>query len=292
MLNNGTSPPSGVNEIMHRIDRAGARARGRRGEKRAHRGAETNFLAFHIAARGIDADRCQQRIAVRFGPIGDANAGDEHNAHGDRDRSSLPEIENRASKCEHGREGDNEDGPYLEHVGEGVGVFERMRGIGVKEAAAICAKLLDRLLARHWANGYDLLGSLKRRRFDRASECLRSSERDERKSDDDRQRQQYVERRAREIDPEIADGRRFRASEATHQRKGHGETSRCGDEIVNSEPKHLDEMTHCRLAAVVLPVGVGDEAHRRVEGEIGRNRIEALRIEWQNILQPLHRIER
>jgi len=78
-----------------------------------------------------------------------------------------------------------------------------MRGVGVKEAAAICAKLLDRFLARHWANGYDLLGSLERGRFDRASERLRSSERDERKSDDDRQRQQYIKRRAREIDPEV-----------------------------------------------------------------------------------------
>ena len=51
-------------------------------------------------------------------------------------------------------------------------------------------------------------------------------------------------------------------------------------------------MTHRRLAAVVLPVRVGDEAHRRIEGEISRDRVEALRIERQHILQPLQRVKR
>ena len=61
---------------------------------------------------------------------------------------------------------------------------------------------------------------------------------------------------------------------------------------MDRQPEHLREMTHRRLAAVVLPVRIGDEAHRRIEREIGRNRVEALRIERQHILQPLQRVKR
>ena len=49
------------------------------------------------------------------------------------------------------------------------------------------------------------------------------------------------------------------------------------------------EMAHRRLAGVILPVGVGDEADRGVEGEIGRHGVEAVRVERQQALQPLHR---
>src|ERR1019366_389382 len=120
---------------------------------------------------------------------------DEHNAHGDRDRPSLPKIEDSASKCEHSGEGHNEDGPYFEHIGEGVGVLIRMRRIGVEKSAAIGAEFLDRFLARYWPDGDDLFDALKRRRFERSGERLRGSERNERESDDDRQRQQYVKGR-------------------------------------------------------------------------------------------------
>ena len=51
-------------------------------------------------------------------------------------------------------------------------------------------------------------------------------------------------------------------------------------------------MAHRRLAAVVLPVRVGDEAARRVEGEIGWHGVEAARIQRQKVLQPLQRVER
>ena len=120
------------------------------------------------------------------------------------DGSRRPSVQRPAPK----RRG-HEERPDLQHVGEGVGVFERMRGIGVKEAAAIGAKLLDGFLARHRPNGNDLLGSLDRCRFDRAEQRLRSSERDEDKRDDDRHRQQYVKRRAGQIDPEVADRSRI-----------------------------------------------------------------------------------
>ena len=109
---------------------------------------------------------------------------------------------------------------------------------------------------------------------------------------DDGDRQQQVERDAGDIDPEIADRLRLRAREGAHQREGHREAGGRREEVMDREAEHLGEMTHRRLAAVVLPVGVGDEAHRGIEGEIGRHRIEAARVQRQKVLQPLNGVER
>ncbi len=64
-------------------------------------------------------------------------------------------------------------------------------------------------------------------------------------------------------------------------------TGRGGNEIVHGEAEHLSEMAHRGLAAVVLPVGVGDEADGGVEREVGRDRVEPARIERQKVLQAL-----
>ena len=63
------------------------------------------------------------------------------------------------------------------------------------------------------------------------------------------------------------------------------------EKVLDREPGHLGEMAHRRLAGVALPVGGGEKAYRGVEGEVGRNGVEALRIERQKGLQPLDRIE-
>ena len=41
-----------------------------------------------------------------------------------------------------------------------------------------------------------------------------------------------------------------------------------------------------------MPVRIREETDRSVEGEIGRHSLEALRIEWQNGLQPQDQIKR
>jgi len=41
-----------------------------------------------------------------------------------------------------------------------------------------------------------------------------------------------------------------------------------------------------------LPIGVGDEADRRIEGEIWGDRVEMLRIKRQNRLQSLQGVKR
>ena len=167
-----------------------------------------------------------------------------------------------------------------------------MRGIGVEEAAAVGAKFLDGFLARDRTNGNDLLGPFQRRRLESAGQSLRRAEHDQREGDDDRQRQQNIKCRPRHIDPEIAHGRRCRARKAARQREGHGEAGRGGEEVMDGQPQHLREMTHRRLAAVVLPIGVGDEAERGVEREIGRHGVEAPRIQRQHILQSLQGVKR
>jgi hypothetical protein len=80
--------------------------------------------------------------------------------------------------------------------------------------------------------------------------------------------------------------------EGAHQGVGHGEAGRGGQEIVHRQAEHLGEMSHRRLAAIVLPVGVGDEAGRSVERERRSDRAESLRIERQDALQSLDGVER
>ena len=78
-----------------------------------------------------------------------------------------------------------------------------------------------------------------------------------------------VERDAGQVDPEIAERLRGRAREAAHEREGHGEAGRGGDEIVDGEAEHLSQMAHRGLAAIVLPVGVGDEADEVLKARSG-----------------------
>ncbi|MEY9245256.1 hypothetical protein ABIF27_005911 [Bradyrhizobium elkanii] len=52
------------------------------------------------------------------------------------------------------------------------------------------------------------------------------------------------------------------------------------------QAQHLDQIGQRAFAAVVLPVGVGDEGDRGVEGKILGNRALAGRVERQHRLQP------
>ena len=108
---------------------------------------------------------------------------------------------------------------------------------------------------------------------------------------DDADRQQDVERAAGDIDPEVADRAHGRAGKAADERDGQHDAGGRGQEVLERQAQHLHEVGHRAFAAVVLPVGVGDEAHRRVEGEIGRHRRLLRRIERQHALQAHQRVE-
>ena len=76
------------------------------------------------------------------------------------------------------------------------------------------------------------------------------------------------------------------AREAADQRDGERDAGRRREEVLDRQAEHLHEIGHRGFAAVVLPVGVGDEADRGVEGEIRRDRGLLGRIERQ---QPCRR---
>jgi hypothetical protein len=56
--------------------------------------------------------------------------------------------------------------------------------------------------------------------------------------------------------------------EATDERDSKDDASGGRQIVLMRQAQHLHEIGHRAFAAVVLPVGVGDEAHRRVEGEV------------------------
>ena len=93
----------------------------------------------------------------------------------------------------------------LQEVRQRGRVLERMRGIGVEEAAAIGAEHLDRDLRSDRADGDGLLGAFQRRRIDIGAERLRHALPDQEQRRDDADRHENVERAAGDIDPEITD---------------------------------------------------------------------------------------
>ena len=75
---------------------------------------------------------------------------------------------------------------------------------------------------------------------------------------------------------------------ATRNRNAGGRRSK----VLHRQGGHLDEIAHGRFARVRLPVGVGDEAGRRVERQVRRNiaRVEVLGIEGQKTLRALDQV--
>ena len=98
-----------------------------------------------------------------------------------------------------------EDRDHLHEIRQRRRIFEGMRGVGVEEAAAIGAEHLDGDLRGDRADGDRLLGAFERRRIDIGPKRLRDALPDQEQRVDDADRQQDVERAARDIDPEIAD---------------------------------------------------------------------------------------
>ena len=81
-----------------------------------------------------------------------------------------------------------------------------MRRVGVEEAAAIGAQHLDGFLRSHRALRDGLLRAFERGRVGVGMQILNHALRAEQQRANDRERQQDIKRRARQIDPEVADG--------------------------------------------------------------------------------------
>ena len=166
-----------------------------------------------------------------------------------------------------------------------------MRGIGVEEAAAIGAEHLDRHLRGDRADRDGLLGAFQRGGVDIGTERLRHALPDQKQRGDDADRHQDVERASGDIDPEVADRLHRRAGEAADQNEREHDAGRRRQEVLVREADHLREVRHRAFAAVVLPIGVGDEADRRVERQIGRHGRLFGRIERQHGLNAHQPVE-
>jgi hypothetical protein len=190
-----------------------------------------------------------------------------------------------------------------------------MRRVDVEEAAG--AELLDGHLRGGRTHGQRLLGDRRgfgarlsglvehriavrvlhgRRRGRRLEErntpvrgeVLHDALRDERERQHEGQRQQDVQRRTHEVEPEVADRLRMLRPEPADESDQYRHAGRRGDEVLHAQRDHLGEVAHRRLTAVALPVRVGREADGRVEGGVGGDGTELLRIERQQTLNALH----
>src|SRR4029077_19318196 len=97
---------------------------------------------------------------------------------------------------------------------------------------SVVAQVLDRLLRRKGPYGEDLLRSTQGVRGDVRADALDHTLREQDEGDDDRERQQDVEGRARHVDVEVADRLDRPTRDATEEGHGHGDTDGGGQEVV------------------------------------------------------------
>ena len=107
----------------------------------------------------------------------------------------------------------------------------------------------------------------------------------------ERERQQDVEHGPREVDPEVADRRAGMTGEPTDECDEHRHAHAGRHEVLERQPDHLGEVAQRRFAAVVLPVRVGHEADRGVEGAARLHARQILRVERQVTLETKNEVE-
>ena len=76
------------------------------------------------------------------------------------------------------------------------------------------------------------------------------------------------------------------AGNTPHQGGGDGNAHGGGSKIVKRKAHHLRKIGQGGFAAVTLPIGIGGKTGRRVEGQIGGDRPEALGVQGQQVLKP------
>ncbi len=130
--------------------------------------------------------------------------------------------------------------------------------------------------------------------FDRVVrlQVLDDALRDQRERAHDAKREQYPERPADQVYPEIPDGLHLAASDPANEGNRKRNAYRRGNKVVIGKPGHLREIAHGGLARVGLPVRIGGERGRGVERNMRRaHSAKFLRIEWQVSLQALHCVQ-
>ena len=256
--------------IVHRVHRA-VRGDGRHHAPHGRSGrTDADLLALHRAAVLRDAHFVDIGVAahlLRHGNQNTCREGEEHHAEDAAGQLAAADIE--SERPGHGHR-DDEDRPALQHVGEGVGVLERMGGVRTEITAAVRTQLLDGHDGRRGALRNDLLLTFERRQGLLAVERHRRAVDDQQDTNEQRERHQDTGRALDEVNPEVADRlrglRRQRLHDAGHSRHAAGR----GDELEEHDDEDLREIRQTRLAAVMLQVTVHHERNAGIEGQIGR----------------------
>ena len=283
--------------VVASCHRAVGRIRRRDRPQRCVGDAVANLLVGHVAAAlavsldDVHAGVAQHLRAVLLGGQRHRHADDEHREHSGEHHGGVPARTHHPPEHEDLARRNKQDRQHLEEVGQTVRVLERHGRVRVVEAAAVRPELLDRDLRRSRPARDRLLRALERRRRRMPVEGLDDTLRDQDHRQDDRERQQDVDAGAVEVLPEVADLAARAAGDAAHDGSENGHADGGGDEVLHRQPRHLAQVRHRVLAAVVLPVRVRDEAGRSVQRDVGRDAGEIVGIEEQVTLHALEHVE-
>ena len=123
-------------------------------------------------------------VSCQTGEDDACGIGQEHHAEDPCREPASARVEPEGEDHRHGQ---NQDRPAFEDVGEGVGVFERVRRVGSEVAAAVGSQLFDGHDGCGGALRDDLLGAFERRERLLAVEGHRRAVDDEQDADGERQ---------------------------------------------------------------------------------------------------------
>ncbi len=180
--NSGTRPPSGGEAVVHRVHRAAGGGGGGTANSAESGSAEAHLLAFHVAhapdrrraASAADCRRPRPRSSR-------ATASTSSSRHRQEQSAALPPVADHVAERERERERDDAaiDQVSIRSVSGGR-VLERMRGVGVEEAAAVGAEFLDRFLEGGRPQRDQSASAFQRVRLDIGRQVLRHAEGDQR----------------------------------------------------------------------------------------------------------------
>ena len=168
-----------------------------------------------------------------------------------------------------------------------VGFSNGCAELVLKKPPPLVPEQLDRLL-RGDRSHRDRLRQVRERRERRVvREVLDRALEHEHQRDHERDRRQHPQHGAHEVVPEVAEAGSATRHDPADQRDRDRDPDARRQEVLHGEPRHLAEVAHRRLAAVVLPVRVGHERRRRVERHVPRRRVELLWVEAGEVPQRL-----
>ena len=269
MLTSGTAPPSGSRLSCAQLTAPVDVPVVDDANKPALGGAEADVLALQVAAglvgggRLVGAGGGEVRVAVGLDRHDDQRHPDPEDQHRGEDDPALLLVLGHLAERVGEAERDGEERPDLEHVGDAVRVLVRMDRVGVEgpppfSPTSLIASWLaigPPVIVCSWP--VTVVTVLLPWKFwiapwltstSATTNAIGSSMR------------VHVRTRSTQKLPSVCVRRRTRPR---IEGDGDGCAARGRDEVVEGEPRHLAELRHRRLARVVLPVGVGEEADRR-----------------------------